>query len=172
MILVDTSGLLAALDAAQRHHRDAAASLAAASPPLLLSPFVLAELDYLLATRVGLAARMSPLGEVQRGALQLETFSATDVRAAGAIIHADLGISLADASIVVLAARHKIQDILTLDQRHFRLLAANDKQFRLLPADNSPRNLFRKHEERLCWSPRALPSCPIDGMIGACHGPG
>ncbi|MEA2234772.1 MAG: hypothetical protein QOD83_4588, partial [Solirubrobacteraceae bacterium] len=53
MILVDTSGLLAALDAAQRLHREAAVSLAAASPPLLLSPFVLAELDYLLATRVG-----------------------------------------------------------------------------------------------------------------------
>ena len=45
MILVDTSGLLAALDGAQRLHREAAASLAAASPPLLLSPFVLAELD-------------------------------------------------------------------------------------------------------------------------------
>lgn len=137
MILVDTSGLLAALDGAQRLHREAAESLTAASPPLLLSPFVLAELDYLLATRVGRAARMSLLGEVQRGALHLETFSATDVRAAVAIIerHADLAISLADASIVVLAARHKIQDVLTLDQRHFRLLAANDKPFRLLPAD-------------------------------------
>ena len=138
MILVDTSGLLAALDAAQRLHREVAASLAAASPPLLLSPFVLAELDYLVATRVGLAARMSLLGEVQRGALHLETFSAPDVRAAVAIIerHADLAISLADASIVVLASRHEIQDVLTLDQRHFRLLAANDKPFRLLPADN------------------------------------
>jgi len=138
VILVDTSGLLAALDAAQRLHREAATSLAAASPPLLLSPFVLAELDYLLATRVGVAARMSLLSEVQRGALQLETFSPTDVRAAVAIIerHADLAISLADASIVVLASRHNIQDVLTLDQRHFRLLAANDKPFRLLPADN------------------------------------
>jgi hypothetical protein len=63
---------------------------------------------------------MSLLGEVQRGALQLEPFSATDVRAAVGIIqrHADLAISLADASIVVGASRHKIQDVLTLDQRH------------------------------------------------------
>ena len=50
MILLDTSGLLAALDARQEWHSDAAASLTAASPPLLLSPFVLAELDYLLST--------------------------------------------------------------------------------------------------------------------------
>jgi predicted nucleic acid-binding protein len=137
LILLDTSGLLAALDAAQRLHREAAASLAAATPPLLLSPFVLAELDYLLATRVSHAARTSLLVEVQRGALQLEPFSASDVHAALAIIqrYADLAISLADASIVVLAARHKSRDVLTLDQRHFRLLAANDKPFRLLPAD-------------------------------------
>jgi predicted nucleic acid-binding protein len=137
LILVDTSGLLAALDAAQRLHREAAASLAAATPPLLLSPFVLAELDYLLATRVSHAARTSLLVEVQRGALQLEPFAASDVRAALAIVqrYADLAISLADASIVVLANRHETTDVLTLDQRHFRLLAANDKPFRLLPAD-------------------------------------
>jgi hypothetical protein len=34
----------------------------------LLSPFVLAELDYLVASRVGPAARTSLLEEVQRGA--------------------------------------------------------------------------------------------------------
>lgn len=137
MILLDTSGLLAAVDAAQRRHREAAASLAAATPPLLLSPFVLAELDYLLATRVGEAARTSLLGEVERDAYQLQPFSGVDVAAARVIIerHADLGISLADASIAVLAARHRINDVLTLDERHFRILAANRKPFRLLPAD-------------------------------------
>lgn len=137
MILLDTSGLLAALDSAQRAHAESAASLAAAKPPLLLSPFVLAELDYLLATRVGHGARTALLGEVERGALTLEPFSSIDLREAVAIIqrHADLGISLADASIVVLAIRHKSQDVLTLDERHFRTLAANSKPFRLLPAD-------------------------------------
>ena len=137
MILLDTSGLLAALDAAQRAHAQSAAVLAAAKPPLLLSPFVLAELDYLLVTRVGHGARTRLLGEVERGALTLEPFSAVDLRAAMAVIqgHADLGFSLADASIVVLATRHKSQDVLTLDERHFRTLAANGKPFRLLPAD-------------------------------------
>jgi predicted nucleic acid-binding protein len=137
VILLDTSGLLAALDAAQHAHAASAASLAAARPPLLLSPFVLAELDYLVATRVGQAARAALLGEVERGALSLEAFSTADVREAGAIIrrHADLGISLADASIAVLARRHRTQDVLTLDERHFRVLTANGKPFRLLPAD-------------------------------------
>jgi predicted nucleic acid-binding protein len=138
LILLDTSGLLAALDSAQRAHAESASSLAAATPPLLLSPLVLAELDYLVANRVGHQARASLLVEVERGALRLQPFSATDVRGAIAVIerHADLGISLADASIVVLAARHKTQNVLTLDERHFRVLSANGKPFRLLPADD------------------------------------
>lgn len=137
MMLLDTSGLLAALDSAQRHHGEAARSLAAAPAPLLLSPFVLAELDYLLATKVGERARAELLAEVARGAYELQPFWATDVQQARTIIeqHADLGISLADASIAVLAARHEVQDVLTLDERHFRVLHANRKPFRLLPVD-------------------------------------
>ncbi len=137
MILLDTSGLLSALDASQSHHEEAAASLASARPPLLLSPFVLAELDCLIASRVGSTARASLLEEVARGAYTLEPIGAKDVTSAHAIIerYADLGISLADASIVVLASRHRVREVLTLDERHFRVLSADGKPFRLLPAD-------------------------------------
>jgi stress response protein SCP2 len=42
----------------------------------------------------------------------------------------------ADASIVVLAGHRKVQDVLTLDECHFRTLSANGKPFRLFPADD------------------------------------
>ncbi len=137
MILLDTSGLLAALDAAQQRHAEAAACLGDAKPPLLLSPFVLAELDYLLVRRVGEDARVSLLREIERGAYRLAQFGAADVGAARSIIerHADLGVSLADASIAVLAVRLDAVDVLTLDERHFRVLSAAGRPFRLLPAD-------------------------------------
>lgn len=45
MILLDTSGLLAWIDADQRRHAEVVATMASATPPYLLSPFVLAELD-------------------------------------------------------------------------------------------------------------------------------
>jgi uncharacterized protein len=137
VILLDTSGLLAALDASQRSHAEAAATLAAAEPPLLLSPFVLAELDYLVASRVGEEPRRSLLAEVTRDAYLLEPMSGADVGQARGIIqrHADLGLSLADASIAVLAKRHRTRDVLTLDQRHFRVLTVEGKPFRVLPAD-------------------------------------
>jgi uncharacterized protein len=104
----------------------------------LLSPFILAELDYLLATRVSRDAEMALLNEVGRGAYRLETFSAREVTEATRIMerYADLEIGLADASVVVLANRYDTLDILTLDERHFRALRGpRDRPFRLLPAD-------------------------------------
>jgi len=138
VILLDTSGLLAAIDGSQRDHAACAAALKRATAPLLLSPFVLAELDYLLAQHVGTAAQTALLEEVARGAYQLEPFGAADVQAAGEVIgrFAGLRIGLADASLVVLAARHRARDVLTLDERHFRALRIGErKRFRLLPAD-------------------------------------
>ena len=138
MILLDTSGLLAAIDGAQVRHTEAMAALQAADPPWLLSPFVLAELDYLLATRVGQDAERALLGEVGRGVYRLAEVDADDVAAAERVIarHASLRIGIADASIVVLAHRYGIRDVLTLDERHFRTLRGpNGRPFRLLPAD-------------------------------------
>lgn len=138
MILLDTSGLLSAIDASQRYHAECAAALSKASPPLLLSPFVLAELDYLLSRHVGSAAQSALLDEVARGAYQLEPFAAADVAAAKEVLerYPRLRIGLADASLVVLADRHRTRDILTLDERHFRALRARaKKRFRLLPLD-------------------------------------
>ena len=83
MILLDTSGVLAAIDASQRTHAAVARALVAAEPPLILSPFVLAELDCLLATRAGPAARSALLAEVAWNAYRLESFSAADVAEAG-----------------------------------------------------------------------------------------
>ena len=139
MIVLDTSGLLAAIDASQGQHRAAARALREASPPRLLSPFVLAELDYLLMTRVNAIAEVALLAEVARGAYQLEPFEAADVASATEVLqrYLDLGLGLADASVVVLAARHGTHDLLTLDERHFRAVPALDGgSFRLLPADS------------------------------------
>ena len=139
MIILDTSGLLAAIDASQHSHARARRALEAAPPPWLLSPFVLAELDYLLAVRVGEAAERALLAEVGRGVYRLESFDADDIAAAERLIgrHAGLGLGLADASIVVLANRHGSRDVLTLDERHFRALRGpGGRPFRLLPADS------------------------------------
>lgn len=140
MILVDTSGLLSALDAAEPRHAASAAALRGSPAPRLLSPFVLGELDYLLAKRVSTRVELAFLEEVAMGAYQLEPFSGEDLDRASAILerYADLDLGLADASILVLAERHGVNDVLTLDERHFRaLVGPGGRPFRLLPADGS-----------------------------------
>lgn len=106
--------------------------------PFLLSPFVLAELDYMLGTRHGQHAQLAMLDEVADGAYELADFSRADVEGAAATVrqYADLKIGLADASIVILAQKHGLIDILTFDARHFRAMrGSGGRPFRLLPDD-------------------------------------
>jgi uncharacterized protein len=138
VVVLDTSGLLAAIDSSQRFHDAARVVLGGAVEPWILSPFVLAELDYLLATRVGREAELALLEEVARETYRLASFSIGDVAEARRIMvqYADLRISLTDASNVVLANRHGTLDVLTLDERHFRALRGpGGHPFRILPAD-------------------------------------
>src|SRR5262245_46455230 len=134
MIVLDTGGLYAALDANEALHGASVAALVAAKPPRLLSPFVLAELDYLIGGRVGHQAQMALVDEVARGVYQLEPFSADDVSQARRIMerYDDLRIGIADASVVILAFRHRTMDLLCTDERHFRALRGpGGKPFRL-----------------------------------------
>jgi predicted nucleic acid-binding protein len=138
LILLDTSGLLAAFFPGQRQHEACAEVLREARGRLILSPFVLAELDYLTTKLAGVDAEVLLLEEVARGAYLLAEFKPEDVRAARDLIarHRSLNLGLADASIAVLAKRLGTRDILTLDERHFGALPGpGGKGFRLLPRD-------------------------------------
>ena len=135
MILLDTSGLLAAYDRDDAFHRDVVENLSL-DQRRILSPFVLAELDYLLATRAGQDVELQALRDVASGAYELVDLTGEDILRCIEIMerYGDLGLGLADASIVVLATRFDCPDILTLDQRHFRAVEAPRGQgFRLLP---------------------------------------
>lgn len=140
MILIDTSGLLAALFSDQNRHEECARALLEATPPLILSPFVLAELDYLITKYAGVPAEVALLEEIERGAYELAVFDEFNIARARAIIeqYSDLNVGLADASIAVLADRYSTRDVLTLDERHFRALRPSPrKRFRILPADGN-----------------------------------
>lgn len=137
MLLVDTSALLAGYDGSEAHHA-ACSRILSRDERRILSPFVLAELDYLLSQARGTAAERVMLNDVARGAYDLAPFEARDVDAAMRVIdqYGSLQIGLTDASIVVLAERHNCLDLVTLDQRHFRAISGpGGRPFRLLPFD-------------------------------------
>ncbi|MFI7445534.1 PIN domain-containing protein [Nonomuraea indica] len=139
MLVLDTSGALAAIDRAAAEHHAAKRVLAQETGPILLSPFVLAELDYMLLTRIGLRAELTFLQEVGSGAYSLIPTAHQDVGEAADLIetYAGMKIGLTDASVMLVAARHRTTRVLTLDHRHFRTMKPLwGDTFTVLPADD------------------------------------
>ena len=135
MIIADTSGLLAFFNAAEPAH-SAVGSFVRESGQIVVSPFIMAELDYLLATRVSVDAELAALAELAGGAYVLAEFGEDDLLAAVEVIdrYRDQEIGLADASLVVLADRHDTRRVLTLDRRHFDVVRPlQGGRFEVLP---------------------------------------
>lgn len=135
-MIVDTSALLAFFDRDEPDHAAVVRVLGEATGPFVVSPYVIAELDYLVASRMGTAAELAVLDELAGGAWELADFGTRDVTQARAVIerYADQPIGIADASIVVLARRYGSRTVVTLDHRHFGVLRPLDGgRFAVLP---------------------------------------
>jgi predicted nucleic acid-binding protein len=146
VIIADTSGLLALYSRREPGHAGVKAVVDGELEPLVVSPYVVAELDYLVATRLGVDAELAVLAELAGGAYHLAAFGPEDlVRAHGVVSrYRDQDIGVADASIVVLADRHRTRSVLTLDHRHFEVLRPLDGgRFRLLPREQPEGDLRR-----------------------------
>lgn len=123
-MIVDTSALLAFFDLDESAHQDVADVIDGTTEQLVVSPYVIAELDYLLATRRGVDAELAVLRELAGGAWELPAIRAEDLTAAAVVIgkYADQQIGITDASLVVLAERYSTRTVLTLDRRHFAVI--------------------------------------------------
>lgn len=123
-MIVDTSALLAFFDRNEPDHAAVTRMLLASDEPLVVPAYVVAELDYLVATRHGTDAELAVIAELAGGAWDLPGFDAADLAVAHHVVeqYADQAIGVADASIVVLADRLGTRTIATLDRRHFEVL--------------------------------------------------
>lgn len=123
-MIVDTSAILAFFDRDEPDHEAVAAVLSQGSEPLVVSPYVIAEVDYLIGSRFGVAAEIAALRELAGGAWDLATMDAVDLARTVPILerYAHHAIGVADASNVVLADRYRTTTVATLDRRHFSVL--------------------------------------------------
>lgn len=136
MLVCDTSGLLAYFDASDTWNTPVSAVIDADPGPFVVSPYVVAELDYLVATRRGVAPELAVLTELSGGAWELPPIESGDLEEICRLIdqYRDQNIGVADASLVVLAEHYRTDRLLTLDHRHFSVVrTAAGKPFTLLP---------------------------------------
>jgi uncharacterized protein len=139
VIVADTSGLYAIVNRRQPEHQAARGAVERDGGPLVLSPLVLAELDYFILARLGAHAEQVVLTELKSQAYRLAPFTDDDFKLASevAVKYGDMQLGLTDASIVVQAARHKTTRILSLDHKHFGAVRplTGEASFTLLPRD-------------------------------------
>ncbi len=133
MILVDTSAVIAMLDTSEANHKTVTALW---GRRLVLPVTLLAEIDYLVTKRLGAHVSRAFLKGLEANDLELLAFEPQDLARANAIMarYPNVPLGLADSSIIALAERYGVKQILTLDRRHFSLVRPLGlNYFELLP---------------------------------------
>jgi predicted nucleic acid-binding protein len=97
---------------------------------------VVAEVTYLLGTRLGWEAEVSFLGDLASGNLVLEPVHAADPLRIAELVarYRDLPLGTVDGSLVAAAERLNVSEIATTDRRHFSIVRpTHTETFELLP---------------------------------------
>jgi predicted nucleic acid-binding protein len=120
-LIIDAGILFAQADAGDPEHEVAASLLKAESGPLVTSQLAAAEADYLILERLGVDAELAFLDDLAAGTFAAECLDRAELAAARDLArrYRDLELGLADASLLVLAARHRTVRIATLDRTDF-----------------------------------------------------
>ncbi len=137
-VVCNTGAVYALYDADDLHHGACKGIVEAERGPLFLPIVLLAEIDYLLTSRLGVDASLEFLESVESGAFTLVVPTFEDLARCRALVeqYRDLTLGLADAMVVATAERLRIQRVFSVDQRHFRAIPPRGLgHFILLPAD-------------------------------------
>jgi predicted nucleic acid-binding protein len=133
-ILVDTGPLVAILSPEDKYHANCVEALREMPGPLLSCWPVITEAAWLLRKSPGAVQRL--LRSIDGAFLELLPLAGAE---AGAIAvlkkrYEDIRPQLADAALVYLASREKIETIFTLDRRDFSIYrSARRSSFRIVP---------------------------------------
>ena len=106
--------------------------------PFLLSPFVLAELDYMLIERHGQEQQLALLSQVVDGVYELAEFGRADVEAARMVMGTmrTCGSDWPTPQSWFWRRSTTPADVLSFDHRHFRAMRGPGRPpFRFLPDD-------------------------------------
>jgi hypothetical protein len=122
--MLDTGVLYAAIDRTDSHH-DSCSRLLSTLPGRLLLPItVLTETSWHVEKHLGSAAEAASLTSIADGELEMVELGPADVTRASELIatYADLRLGFVDASVIALVERLKIDQVATIDRRHFTVV--------------------------------------------------
>jgi predicted nucleic acid-binding protein len=133
-ILLDTGPLVAILSGHDEHHEICVGTLREIPGPLCSCWPVLTEAAWLLRHSTRAVQRL--LGSMEAGFIELLPLAGSEAKAIASLMkrYESIRPRLADAALVHLAARERIETIFTLDRRDFSIYRTHRKRsFRILP---------------------------------------
>lgn len=136
MLIVDTGPFVAVTDVDDPDHGACDELLATAPGPIVTTALVIAEAGFLIDRQVGAHAEAALVADIVEGRIVVESLTAADWQRILELVrtYADMPLGVADASLVALAERHRVDCIATLDHRHFRVVRpAHVPAFTLVP---------------------------------------
>lgn len=127
-VLIDTSAFLHFFDGDAQQHGVITDLIEAEREALVISPFVLAELDYLITRRFSAHHARQAMQELVGGAYHLVDVGWEEVQRTLRLIdrYADRRLGLTDASLLEIADRLQISTLFTFDRRDFDGLVRSD----------------------------------------------
>lgn len=138
-LIADAGTLFAQADADDPEHEAVVALFEAETGPLVTSQVAVAEADYLILTRLGVDVELAFLDDLAAGTFLVDCLDRKELGAARDLArrYRDLELGLADASLAVLADRHRTDRIASFDERAFRAMTPlRGGAFTILPADS------------------------------------
>jgi uncharacterized protein len=134
-LILDAGALYAQADADEPQHAAVAGLLREERDTLVTSQIVAAEADYLIMRRLGIDVELAFLDDLAAGTYVMDALTHPELTVARDVAarYRDLELGLADASLVVLAARWQTRRILTLDERAFRTVTPLQGGFFTMP---------------------------------------
>jgi predicted nucleic acid-binding protein len=133
ILTLDTSGIVELADRRATQHSACRATFERERGPHVIPTAILAEATFVLETRLSPLAVMRLIRDL-RGRLLGLSWSIEDLDRVEALIvrYHDLPLGFADAAVVACAERHGGR-ILTLDRRHFDVVARGEGTITVLP---------------------------------------
>ena len=124
MLIVDAGPLVAAAATADRNHERCIALLSQASRPLIVPALVVTEVAYFLGDRIGHRAEQAFARSFSDGELLVEPVEPSDWARIAELLeqYRDLPLGIVDASVVATCERLGVENLATLDHRHFSVV--------------------------------------------------
>lgn len=96
---------------------------------------VVTEVAYLVASRLGTTSEIRLLGDLASGNFAIEPVAAGDWLRIAELVgrYRDLPLGTVDASVIAVAERTNVNEVATIDHRHFAVVRPSIGPFTLLP---------------------------------------